>query len=98
MLDGLDVPAWIRDLPQVQTLRLVLVQNFLVEHRPDGSSVIRRRRDADGVPPRAIRRASPYDLDARWAAKGDDLFWVGYKLYLTESCDDPVVGDAVAPN
>ncbi|MGC4857639.1 hypothetical protein ACLQ24_30805, partial [Micromonospora sp. DT4] len=23
----------------------------------------------------------------RWAAKGDDLFWNGYKVHLTETCD-----------
>ncbi|MFL4908228.1 transposase [Streptomyces sp. MMS24-I2-30] len=27
--------------------------------------------------------ASPYDPDARWAAKGEDLFWMGYKVHLT---------------
>jgi hypothetical protein len=30
--------------------------------------------------------ASPYDVDARWAAKGDDLFWNGYKLHVSETC------------
>ncbi len=32
---------------------------------------------------------SPYDLDARWAAKGDDLYWNGYKVHVTETCDPP---------
>jgi hypothetical protein len=36
-----------------------------------------------------VRLASPYDADARWAAKGTDLFWLGYKLHLTETCEDP---------
>nr|WP_236707264.1 transposase [Frankia sp. CgIS1] len=49
------------------------------------------KRDADrqGVPPGHRRLASPYDRDARWAAKGDDLFWCGYKVHLTETCDPP---------
>lgn len=46
-----------------------------------------RKRDAgDGVPPGQLRLASPYDTDARRAAKGDDLFWCGYKIHLTETC------------
>ena len=28
-------------------------------------------------------------LDARWAAKGDDLYWNGYKVHVTETCDPP---------
>jgi hypothetical protein len=26
---------------------------------------------------------------ARWAAKGEDLYWNGYKVHITETCDDP---------
>ncbi|MGW7731175.1 hypothetical protein ACWGJ6_49250, partial [Streptomyces canus] len=37
----------------------------------------------------AARLASPYDPDARWAAKGEDLFWMGYKVHLTETCETP---------
>ncbi|MBS2554733.1 transposase, partial [Catenulispora sp. NL8] len=33
------------------------------------------------------RLTSPYDLDTRWAAKGDDLFWNGYKVHISEACD-----------
>jgi transposase len=82
-------PAWLRELPQAETLRVVLVQNYLVEWREDGGGVIRRREERDGLPPGRLRLASPYDTDARWAAKGEDLFWLGYKLHLTETCDDP---------
>ena len=31
--------------------------------------------------------SSPYDLDARWAAKGEDLFWNGYQVHICETCD-----------
>lgn len=81
-------PAWLRALPQVETLRMVLVQNYLIERHQDGSEVIRRRETADGLPPGRLRIASPFDIDARWAKKGD-LAWLGYKLHLTETCDDP---------
>ena len=80
---------WLRELPQVTLLCTVLRQNYLVETARDGSEVMRRRTDKDGVPPAPLRLASPYDLDARWAAKGKDLFWLGYKLHLTETCEDP---------
>jgi len=35
------------------------------------------------------RLSSPYDTDARWAAKGDDLYWNGYKVHITETCEPP---------
>ena len=48
-----------------------------------------READTDGLPPGRTRLSSPYDTDARWAAKGDDLYWNGYKVHLTETCDGP---------
>ncbi len=80
---------WLRELPQVAVLCTVLRQNYLVETAKDGSGVMRRRTEKDGVPPAPLRLASPHDPDARWAAKGKDLFWLGYKLHLTETCEDP---------
>ena len=35
-----------------------------------------------------MRIASPYDTGARWGAKREEL-WLGYKLHVTETCDDP---------
>jgi transposase len=80
---------WLRELPQVAVLCTVLRQNYLIETASNGSEVMRRRTDQDGVPPAPLRLASPYDPDARWAAKGKDLIWLGYKLHLTETCEDP---------
>jgi transposase len=31
--------------------------------------------------------SSPYDTEARYSTKRD-LNWVGYKVYLTETCDE----------
>ena len=56
----------------------------------DGREVIRRREkepEGDGLPPGHIRIASPYDTDARWGVKREE-FWLGYKLHVTETCDD----------
>jgi transposase len=84
-------PAWLRELPAVGVLRRVLVQNYTRTIARDGREVIRRREKqpgGDGLPPGHARIASPYDTDARWGAKREE-FWLGYKLHITETCDDP---------
>jgi transposase len=85
-------PGWARDLPAVQVLRTVLVQNFCLDRDGHGAEVIRRREPeaagGDGVPPAHIKISSPYDTDARWGARRDRL-WLGYKLHISETCDDP---------
>jgi hypothetical protein len=48
-------PAWLRELPQVQVLRMVLLQNYTRTVHPDGTEVIKRREKApegDGLPAR----------------------------------------------
>ncbi|MFD5514154.1 transposase [Streptomyces sp. NPDC127051] len=56
--------------------------------------IIKRDAEEEGVPPSRLRPASPYDPDARWAAKGEELFWCGYKIHLTESCGAPAEAEA----
>ena len=83
-------PGWLRELPAVDVLRRVLLQNYTRTITSDGREVIRRREsepDGDGLPPGHARIASPYDLDARWGVKREE-FWLGYKLHITETCDD----------
>ena len=84
-------PPWLRDIPAVQVLRAVLIQSFTRSVSGDGREVISRREPGDGgdgVPPAHIKISSPYDGDARWGAK-KDLHWLGYKLHISETCDDP---------
>jgi transposase len=83
-------PAWARELPAVQALRTVLLQNFTVSVDAQGREVISRREPGleSGVPPAHIKVSSPYDPDARWGVK-KDLLWLGYKLHVCETCDDP---------
>jgi transposase len=84
-------PAWLREVPALDVLRRVLVQNYTRVIGEDGREVIKRREkepEGDGLPPGHIRIASPYDLDARWGVKREE-FWLGYKLHVTETCDDP---------
>jgi transposase len=102
-----EAPVWLAEISAVQTLRVVLVQNYLITTDGRGREVIRRREaDTDGLPPAKFRITSPYDTDTRWAAKGDDLFWNGYKVHLSETCDhdeqpdtsDDQPGPRPAPN
>ena len=73
-------PDWLRELPAVQVLATVLIQNYYIHTNARGREVIiRREPDKQGLPPAHRRVSSPYDTDARWAAKGEDLFWCGYK-------------------
>ena len=96
-------PPWLRQIPAVQTLRKVLVQNYTRTVDECGREVIRRREaepDGDGLPPAHIRINSPYDLEARWGVKRD-AFWLGYKLHISETCDDAPAcgcGDHGRPN
>jgi hypothetical protein len=86
-----DAPAWLRELPAVDVLRFVLLQNYLRSDTPTGWESRRREADTDGLPPGRQRLTSPYDTDARWAAKGDDLFFNGYKVHISETCDIPAI-------
>jgi len=73
-------PAWLRELPAVQTLRRAWVNQFCVE---DERVTWRDRAD---LPPASLRFDSPYDVDARFGNKRSTT-WSGYKAHLTESCD-----------
>jgi len=74
-------PSWLRDVPAVRTLRRVWVQQF---YAPADAV---RWRDADDLPPASLLIRSPYDPEARYGKKRDTE-WSGYKVHLTETCDD----------
>jgi transposase len=85
----LATPAWLAELPAVEVLRVMLVQNYVISTDTSGREVIRARKtDIDGLPPCRARLISPYDPDARFAVKGK-LRWSGYKVHVTETCDTP---------
>ncbi len=86
---GSSAPGWLRELPAVDVLRRVLLQNCTRTITADGREVIRRREKepgGDGLPPGQARIASPYDTDARRGVKREE-FWLGCKLHITETCD-----------
>lgn len=76
-----DAPEWLRKVPAVEQLRRTWMhQYYIIEGEL-------RRREAKDLPPAGVRSDSPYDPEAHYGTKrGVD--WVGYKLHVTETCDD----------
>jgi hypothetical protein len=74
-------PGALRALPAVERLRQIWVQNAL----PTAAGV--RWRENDHIPPAASCVRSPYEPDAHYARKHTTQ-WGGYKVHLTETCDD----------
>jgi transposase len=83
LIDGEKEVAWLREIPAVHILRRVWIQQFYASD--PGSSV--RWRVAEDLPSAPLLISSPYDPDARWSKKRETS-WVGYKVHLTETCDD----------
>jgi transposase len=81
-------PWWLRQIPAVEILRRVWVQQF---YAPDeqGSERVVRMREGKDLPPSNLWIHSPYDEEARYGIKRSTN-WAGYKVHLTETCDsDP---------
>lgn len=75
-------PVWLREVPAVETLRRVWVQQFYWE-----AGRVRWRTEKEGIPPSGVFISSPYDVEARYAKK-QTTSWVGYKVHVTETCED----------
>jgi transposase len=78
-----EAPPDVRALVAVEVLRQTWVQHYLV----DGPSGCVRLREAKDMPPPSAALESPYEVDARFGTKGGRS-WTGYKVHLTETCDD----------
>jgi transposase len=82
-------PGWLRELPAVETLRRVWVQQYT---RGQDGTVTRREAGFElGLPPGRSRITSPYDTGARYSEKRGKG-WRGYKVHLTETCTHPASG------
>jgi transposase len=73
-------PSWLREVPAVELVRRVWVQNY---QWSEGKLVWR---SSDDIPPAGLYISSPYDLDAHYSKKRSTS-WVGYKVHLTETCE-----------
>ena len=76
-----EAPAWLAEIPAVETLRRVWVQNFYWEQGE------LRWRDTSNIPAAGECIDAPYDPEAHYAQKRSTS-WVGYKVHLTETCDE----------
>jgi transposase len=77
----LDTPVEVRQLEAVEILRQIWFQQFVVIDDD------LRQRTREEMPPAARIIQSPFDVDARYSYKRDRE-WMGYKVHLTETCDD----------
>jgi transposase len=69
-------------LPAVEALRQVWVQQYYTL-----DETVHWRTDQQGLPALSRFINSPYDVEARYARKRSTS-WVGYKVHLTETCED----------
>jgi transposase len=74
-------PAALRHLAAVDFLQRIWIQQYVVI---DGTLRLRNPKD---MPPAAAEVESPHEPEARYGAKRE-MNWVGYKVHLTETCDD----------
>lgn len=78
-----DAPPWLRQVPAVQVLRQVWIQEYYAVPLDQPM----QWRCAADLPPAAQMINSPYDPEARYSVKRDTT-WTGYKVHLTETCDE----------
>ncbi len=75
-------PGWLRQVPAVEILWRVWVQQFYLS-----AEGVQWRTAERGIPPSSIFLSSPYDTDAHLGRKRTTK-WIGYKAHLTETCDE----------
>ena len=78
-------PSWLREVPAVETLRRVWIQQYYWTGTGSAAVLLRWRTPAE-LPPHAIAIVSPYDVEAHYATKRS-THWTGYKVHLTETCE-----------
>jgi transposase len=74
-------PQGLKGLAEVEILRRLWEQHY------ETSDEEIRLLDPKEMPEAARRIESPYEMEARYCTKGR-MSWVGYKVHLTESCDE----------
>jgi transposase len=81
LIDAEASPTWLREIPAILTLRRVWMQQFYA-HEHDAMW-----RKAMDLPASSLLICTPYDPDARFSKKRATT-WTGYKVHVTESCDE----------
>ncbi|MHC4536004.1 MAG: hypothetical protein ACYS6K_18805 [Planctomycetota bacterium] len=82
---------FLKEIPAIEILRQVWVQQYYRENNQV------YWREKGNLPPAAVAISSPHDAQARYSNKREttveesaplSAFWVGYKVHLTETCDE----------
>jgi transposase len=74
-------PPFLREIPAVEILRRIWLQNYVwIEGQLHW-------RSHDDLPPGKQFINSPYDPEARYGKKRETR-WTGYKIHLTETCEE----------
>jgi transposase len=89
-------PYWLRKIPAVEVMRRIWLHNYYLDNSDgdqggddqggDAQGQLRWR-ESDNIPPASKFASSPYDPDAHYARKNTTQ-WVGYKVHVTETCED----------
>ena len=80
-LDEEQTVEWLKQLPSVEILRQVWVQQYYLQ-----AEKLSWRQETD-LPPNKLLIVSPYDPEVRNRTKRDTN-WTGYAVHLTETCDE----------
>ena len=80
-LEAPHTPEVLIELAEIEILRRLWEQHY--EHIDGGIRIL----DPKEMPEAAHRIESPYEVEARYSTKRS-MGWVGYKVHLTESCDE----------
>jgi transposase len=73
--------AWLREIPAVQHLRQIWIQQYYVQ----GMTI--QWREASDLPPSQQLIQSPYDVEVRNRTKRQTN-WTGYMVHLSETCNE----------
>ena len=73
-------PAYLKELPGVEILRKVWIQQYFLENDQV------KWRETGNLPPQRLFIQTPYDEEARNRTKRKHN-WTGYTVHLTETCD-----------
>lgn len=76
-------PRWLRELEAVRILQRVWLQQYQAVADKEAM----RWRQVSEQPPSSVRIHTPYDDEARYSSKRETT-WLGYKVHLTETCDE----------
>lgn len=76
-----ETPSGLGELPAVEIMRQIWVQQYYVE-----AGQVKWRPAAE-LPPHKLLIQSPYDIEARNRTKRQ-VNWTGYTAHLSETCDD----------